>query len=61
MILYFFLSQMDEMIAEIREVFISNLNDLPWMDAETKKEAALKVRVHVPAPYFWSLSSCIIF
>ncbi|XP_076138077.1 neprilysin-like isoform X1 [Alosa pseudoharengus] len=35
-------SMMDELIAEIRDVFISNLNDLPWMDSETKKEAAKK-------------------
>ncbi|XP_062329132.1 neprilysin-like isoform X1 [Osmerus eperlanus] len=35
---------MDEMIASIREVFISNLDDLPWMDAETKKAAEEKAR-----------------
>ncbi|KAG7470976.1 hypothetical protein MATL_G00119550 [Megalops atlanticus] len=35
---------MDEMIAEIREVFIKNLDDLHWMDAETKKAAEEKAR-----------------
>ena len=39
---------MDEMIASIREVFISNLDDLPWMDAETKKAAEEKVSDHNP-------------
>lgn len=34
---------MDEMIANIREVFVSNLDDLSWMDAETKKAAEEKV------------------
>ncbi|KAL2095686.1 hypothetical protein ACEWY4_007834 [Coilia grayii] len=37
-------SMMDEMIAEIRAVFIRNLDDLTWMDAETKKEAAKKAQ-----------------
>lgn len=37
---------MEEMIKDIREVFISNLNDLTWMDAETKKAAEEKV-MHV--------------
>uniref|UniRef100_A0A4W6BZV8 Neprilysin n=1 Tax=Lates calcarifer TaxID=8187 RepID=A0A4W6BZV8_LATCA len=32
------------MIKDIREVFISNLNDLTWMDAETKKAAEEKAR-----------------
>uniref|UniRef100_A0A8C1VHQ5 Neprilysin n=1 Tax=Cyprinus carpio TaxID=7962 RepID=A0A8C1VHQ5_CYPCA len=35
---------MDEMITNIREVFVSNLDDLAWMDAETKKAAEEKVR-----------------
>ena len=35
--------QMEEMIKDIREVFISNLDDLTWMDAETKKAAEEKV------------------
>ncbi|XP_018603852.2 neprilysin-like isoform X2 [Scleropages formosus] len=35
---------MDEMIAEIREVFVRNLDDLPWMDEETKKAAEEKAR-----------------
>uniref|UniRef100_A0A8D3DE65 Neprilysin n=1 Tax=Scophthalmus maximus TaxID=52904 RepID=A0A8D3DE65_SCOMX len=33
-----------EMIKDIREVFISNLDDLTWMDAETKKAAEEKAR-----------------
>ncbi len=37
--------QMEEMIKDIREVFISNLDDLTWMDAETKKAAEEKVMV----------------
>uniref|UniRef100_A0AAQ5ZZ99 Neprilysin n=1 Tax=Amphiprion ocellaris TaxID=80972 RepID=A0AAQ5ZZ99_AMPOC len=32
------------MIKDIREVFISNLDDLTWMDAETKKAAEEKAR-----------------
>ena len=36
-------NQMEEMIKDIREVFISNLDDLTWMDAETKKAAEEKV------------------
>uniref|UniRef100_A0A3Q2YK44 Neprilysin n=1 Tax=Hippocampus comes TaxID=109280 RepID=A0A3Q2YK44_HIPCM len=35
---------MEEMIKDIREVFISNLKELPWMDAATKKAAEEKVR-----------------
>ncbi|XP_061073126.1 neprilysin-like isoform X2 [Conger conger] len=35
---------MNEMIAEIREVFVKNLDDLNWMDAETKKAAEEKAR-----------------
>lgn len=34
---------MEEMIKDIREVFISNLDVLTWMDAETKKAAEEKV------------------
>uniref|UniRef100_A0A673HYJ7 Neprilysin n=1 Tax=Sinocyclocheilus rhinocerous TaxID=307959 RepID=A0A673HYJ7_9TELE len=37
-------SLMDEMITNIREVFVSNLDDLAWMDAETKKAAEEKAR-----------------
>lgn len=37
--------QMEEMIKDIRQVFISNLDDLTWMDAETKKAAEEKVLV----------------
>lgn len=32
-----------EMIKDIREVFISNLDDLTWMDSLTKKAAEKKV------------------
>ncbi|XP_017280262.1 neprilysin isoform X1 [Kryptolebias marmoratus] len=35
---------MEEMIKDIREVFVSNLDDLTWMDAETKKAAEKKAR-----------------
>ena len=35
--------QMEEMIADIRKVFLSNLDELTWMDAETKKAAKEKV------------------
>lgn len=38
---------MEEMITDIREVFISNLDDLAWMDVETKKAAEEKVLVKV--------------
>lgn len=31
------------MIADIRDVFIKTLDELPWMDAETKKRAEQKV------------------
>lgn len=37
------LAQMDEMIAGIREVFVNNLQDLSWMDDETRKSAEEKV------------------
>lgn len=33
------------MIAQIREVFVQTLDDLTWMDTETKKKAEEKVRV----------------
>lgn len=33
---------MDEMIGGIREVFVSNLQDLAWMDDETRKAAEEK-------------------
>lgn len=36
---------MDEMIGNIREVFVSNLHNLTWMDEETKKAAEEKVRL----------------
>uniref|UniRef100_A0A8C1KDT7 Neprilysin n=1 Tax=Cyprinus carpio TaxID=7962 RepID=A0A8C1KDT7_CYPCA len=35
---------MDEMITNITDVFVSNLDDLAWMDAETKKAAGEKAR-----------------
>ncbi|KAM9481768.1 neprilysin-like isoform 1-T1 [Clarias gariepinus] len=35
---------MDEMIAGIREVFVSNLEDLTWMDDETRKAATEKAQ-----------------
>lgn len=35
---------MQEMIKDIREVFISNLDDLTWMDSQTKKAAEEKVQ-----------------
>lgn len=34
---------MDEMITSIREVFVSDLQDLAWMDDETRKAAEEKV------------------
>lgn len=39
----FFRPKMEEMIKDIREVFISSLKELPWMDAVTKKAAEEKV------------------
>lgn len=39
---------MEEMIKDIREVFISNLDDLAWMDADTKKAAEEKVQTLTP-------------
>uniref|UniRef100_A0A1A8HY32 Neprilysin n=1 Tax=Nothobranchius kuhntae TaxID=321403 RepID=A0A1A8HY32_NOTKU len=35
---------MEEMIKDLREVFISNIDELTWMDAETKKAAEEKAR-----------------
>lgn len=35
--------QILEMIKDIQEVFISNLQDLTWMDEQTKKAAEEKV------------------
>lgn len=35
--------QVEEMIADIRDVFINTLDELSWMDAETKKKAEQKV------------------
>ncbi|XP_028817625.1 neprilysin-like isoform X4 [Denticeps clupeoides] len=37
-------NMMEEMISEIREVFISNLDHLSWMDDETRMSAAEKAR-----------------
>lgn len=47
--------QMEEMIKDIREVFISNLHDLTWMDAQTRKAAEEKVLVIID----WVLD-CIV-
>lgn len=57
-----FLPQMDELIAEIRDVFITNLNGLSWMDTATKNAAAQKVRDDVLRQDLWSsnLISAII-
>lgn len=38
-----FFSKVEEMIADIRDVFIKTLDELTWMDAETKKKAEQKV------------------
>ncbi|KAI1236050.1 hypothetical protein IHE44_0002146 [Lamprotornis superbus] len=38
------LSWVEEMIADIRDVFIKTLDELSWMDAETKKRAEQKAR-----------------
>lgn len=40
----FFLFEVEDLIAQIRDVFIQTLDDLTWMDAETKKKAEEKVR-----------------
>ncbi|CAB1349311.1 unnamed protein product [Coregonus sp. 'balchen'] len=37
-------ARMEEMISVIREVFISNLDHLRWMDAATKKAAEQKAQ-----------------
>ncbi|XP_053165576.1 neprilysin [Hemicordylus capensis] len=42
-----------DMITQIREVFIGTLDDLPWMDAETKKKAeekAVAIRERIGYP-----------
>lgn len=36
--------EVEDLIAQIREVFIQTLDDLTWMDAETKKRAEEKVK-----------------
>lgn len=36
--------QILEMIKDIREVFLSNLEDLTWMDEQTRRAAEEKVR-----------------
>lgn len=38
------------MIAQIRDVFIQTLDDLTWMDAETKKRAEEKVKSKTGLP-----------
>ena len=38
------LFKVEDLIAQIREVFIQTLDDLTWMDAETKKKAEEKVK-----------------
>lgn len=38
-----FSSKVEEMIADIRDVFIKTLDELTWMDLETKKKAEQKV------------------
>uniref|UniRef100_A0AAY4CNT4 Neprilysin n=1 Tax=Denticeps clupeoides TaxID=299321 RepID=A0AAY4CNT4_9TELE len=43
-------NMMEEMISEIREVFISNLDHLSWMDDETRMSAAEKVRCGAMTP-----------
>lgn len=43
-LLHYVRSQVQEMIAQIREVFVHTLEELTWMDAETKKKAEEKVR-----------------
>ena len=40
----FFWFKVEDLIAQIREVFIQTLDDLTWMDAETKKKAEEKVK-----------------
>lgn len=41
-----FCFEVEDLIAQIREVFIQTLDDLTWMDAETKKKAEEKVRTN---------------
>lgn len=36
--------QILEMIKDIREVFLSNVEDLTWMDEQTRRAAEEKVR-----------------
>lgn len=36
--------KVEDLIAQIREVFIQTLDDLSWMDVETKKKAEEKVK-----------------
>lgn len=38
-----FSSKVEEMIADIRDVFIKTLDEITWMDLETKKKAEQKV------------------
>lgn len=40
----FFWFEVEDLITQIREVFIQTLDELTWMDAETKKRAEEKVR-----------------
>lgn len=40
----FFWFKVEDLIAQIRAVFIQTLDDLTWMDAETKKKAEEKVK-----------------
>lgn len=47
-----------EMIKDIREVFISNLDDLTWMDAPTKKAAEEKVLVIRKCLVFYCIIVC---
>lgn len=42
--LLFLWFEVENLIAQIREVFIQTLDDLTWMDAETKKKAEEKVK-----------------
>lgn len=41
-----FCFEVEDLIAQIREVFIQTLDDLTWMDAETKKKAEEKVKTN---------------
>lgn len=53
--------QMEAMIKDIREVFISNLDDLTWMDAETKKAAEEKVLDIINNLLYCIALYCILF